>query len=250
MRVILFVFMSSLLMSVVAMTSSPLAGARQLIVVTTRDWNAVDGEMRRYERPTVRSAWRETGPPIPIVVGRNGMAWGRGLHGEASPIGGDGPIKKEGDGRSPAGIFRLGSAFGYAPASKAGTIHLPYVQAGKTLECVDDVKSAHYNRVLDRRSVKAPDWRSSEQMRRADDFYRLGVIVDHNADRVAGCGSCIFLHIWSGPGKGTAGCTAMEAPKMEAVFRWLDARKRPLLVQLPLAEFEQLKESWNLPARK
>jgi L,D-peptidoglycan transpeptidase YkuD (ErfK/YbiS/YcfS/YnhG family) len=87
-------------------------------------------------------------------------------------------------------------------------------------------------------------------MRRADEFYRLGVIVDHNADRVAGCGSCIFLHIWSGAGKGTAGCTAMEAPRMEAVLRWLEARKRPLLVQLPRGEFERLKAEWDLPARK
>ncbi|MDX2033959.1 MAG: hypothetical protein SF339_25015 [Blastocatellia bacterium] len=230
------------------MKSSPLAGARQLVLVTAADWNAVDGEMRRYERATDRSAWREVGTPIPIVVGRNGMAWGRGLHGEAFPPGGNGPVKKEGDGRAPAGIFSLGAAFGYASRSSAGNLQLPYVQAVETLECVDDMKSAHYNQVLDRRSVKTPDWQSSELMRRQDDLYRLGVIVDHNADRVAGCGSCIFLHIWSGAGKGTAGCTAMEAPRLSAVVEWLDAKKQPRLVQLPKAEFRQFQQSWRLPA--
>lgn len=250
MRWILLLFAGSVLLGVVAAGPSPLAGARQLIVVTTSGWDAVDGSLRRYERATVRGGWRPVGAPIPIVVGRNGMAWGRGLHGEAAPAGAAGPVKKEGDGRSPAGLFRLGPAFGYAPAAKTGARRVPYLQATPTLECVDDVKSAHYNRVLDRRSVKTPDWQSSEQMRREDDFYRLGVIVDHNADRAAGCGSCIFLHIWAGAGKGTAGCTAMESEKMETVFRWLDARTHPLLVQLPEAEFDRLREAWTLPAPK
>ncbi len=54
-------------------------------------------------------------------------------------------------------------------------------------------------------------------------------------------GSCIFLHIWEGPGKGTAGCTAMGSLSMEEVLRWLDGEKRPVLVQLPRAEFERLR---------
>lgn len=223
---------------------APLIASRQLVVVTTADWDAVSGVLRRFERQRTNVAWREAGEPIPIVVGRNGLAWGRGLQGDAPLPGVLGPIKKEGDGRSPAGVFRLRSAFGYA---KTSGLKLPYVQAVPTLECVDDVKSAHYNRVLDRRAVAKPDWTSSEQMRRSDDQYRLGVVVDHNAAREAGCGSCIFLHIWAGAGKGTAGCTAMDAEKMEALMRWLDAKKQPVLVQLPRAAFGRLQTTWNLP---
>ncbi len=221
-----------------------LASSRQLIVVTTKDWNAVDGELRRYERSSVKDQWQLVGEKTPVVVGRNGMAWGKGLHGDAI---GDGPVKKEGDGRSPAGIFNLSSAFGYAEKAKTGGAKLPYVQATATLECVDDPQSAHYNRVIDRASVKAPDWKSSEQMLRQDELYRWGVVVDHNAKGEAGCGSCIFLHIWDGPGKGTAGCTAMDAAKMEEVLRWLDPQKKPLLAQLPQAEFERLQKIWGLP---
>jgi D-alanyl-D-alanine dipeptidase len=221
-----------------------LASSLQLIVVKTKDWNAVDGELRRYERGSVKDQWQPVGEKILVGVGRNGMAWGKGLHGDAI---GDGPVKKEGDGRSPAGIFSLSSAFGYAEKTKAGRVKLPYVQATATLECVDDPQSAHYNRVIDRASVKAPDWKSSEQMLRRDELYRWGVVVDHNAKGETGCGSCIFLHLWDGPGKGTAGCTAMDAAKMEEILRWLDPRKKPLLAQLPQAEFERLRGVWKAP---
>jgi D-alanyl-D-alanine dipeptidase len=221
-----------------------LASSLQLIVVTTKGWNAVGGELRRYERSSIKDQWQAVGEKILVVVGRNGMAWGKGLHGDAI---GDGPIKKEGDGRSPAGIFSLSLAFGYAEKTKAGEVKLPYIQATAALECVDDPQSAHYNRVIDRASVKAPDWKSSEQMLRQDELYRWGVVVDHNAKGETGCGSCIFLHIWDGPGKGTAGCTAMDAARMEEVLRWLDPRKKPLLAQLPQAEFERLQKVWGLP---
>jgi D-alanyl-D-alanine dipeptidase len=64
---------------------------------------------------------------------------------------------------------------------------------------------------------------------------------------VAGRGSCIFLHIWAGPSKGTAGCTAMPQPRLETLLRWLDAKKRPLLVQLPEAVYARLRDAWRLP---
>jgi D-alanyl-D-alanine dipeptidase len=227
-------------------SSLPLALAKslQLILVTTGGWDAVDGEMMLYERDSINNQWNAVGEKIPIVVGRNGMAWGKGLHGDGV---GEGPVKQEGDGRSPAGIFNLGSAFGYAAREQVGYVKLLYVQAIATLECVDDPQSAHYSRIVDRVSVEYPDWNSSERMRRDDDQYRWGVVVDHNAKGEPGCGSCVFMHIWEAPGKGTAGCTAMNLSSMEDVLRWLDAEMRPLLVQLPRVEFERLRKAWGLP---
>ena len=217
--------------------------SRQLILVTTSGWNAADGEMRLYERDSINDNWKAAGEKIPIVVGHNGMAWGRGLHDGAI---GEGPVKQEGDGRSPAGVFSLSSAFGYAPPEQAGDVRLPYVQAVATLECVDDPQSAHYNRIIDRAGVEPPDWKSSERMRRDDDQYRWGVVIDHNAERKPGCGSCVFMHVWEASGKGTSGCTAMNSSSMEKALRWLDAKKRPLLVQLPRAEFERLRKAWGI----
>lgn len=222
---------------------APLAKAQQLIVVTTRGWNEVPGTLQRYERKDVRASWQAVGTAVPIVVGKNGLGWGRGVN---APVKGDGPVKHEGDGRSPAGIFTLESAFGYAPADSAQWLKLPYQRATSTYECVDDTTSRYYNQTLERATV-APDWHSSEIMRRADNAYRWGVIVANNMPARAAGGSCIFLHIWSGPTKGTAGCTAMAEPHLLAIMRWLDPARHPLLVQLTDTEHAHLRSAWALP---
>jgi D-alanyl-D-alanine dipeptidase len=86
-------------------------------------------------------------------------------------------------------------------------------------------------------------------MRRADDLYRWGILVDHNANPpVAGGGSCIFMHIWRGPGQPTVGCTAMAQADLELLLGWLDPERKPLLVQLPATQYQKLRHRWNLPS--
>jgi len=85
-------------------------------------------------------------------------------------------------------------------------------------------------------------------MRRRDDLYRLVVWVGHNdAPVVPGGGSCIFLHLRSGPDATTSGCTAFDAEPMERLLRWLDPAARPVLVQLPEAEYRSRAAAWGLP---
>ncbi len=220
--------------------------------MTTAEWSATDGTLRRFERAR-GGAWVPVGEAVPVVVGRSGLGWGLGLHGSS----GRGPVKAEGDGRAPAGVFRLSAAFGYAGSMATG---LPYVPT-PGLQCVDDRSSASYNRV--RRPDARPDWDSYETMRRGDGLYRIGAIVAHNgpgldpalvpgaaltgAAPVAGAGSCIFLHVWRGPGSSTAGCTAMPDPALAGVLAWLDADAQPVLVQLPEAERAARRASWGLP---
>jgi D-alanyl-D-alanine dipeptidase len=229
-------------------SGTPLAPARQLILVTTRDWTAVQGTLQRFERKSAGGAWKRVGGAVPVVVGRGGLGWGEGL--SAPPtrdVASATPAKKEGDGRAPAGVFRLGPAFGFAPRSEASWLRMPYTPLAPSVECVDDVASLHYNLIVDRDAVKPVDWNSSERMRSVEG-YRWGLVVEHNADApVPGRGSCIFLHIWAGPEKGTAGCTAMERTNLEELLHWLDLKKRPLLVQLPEGEYARLRSAWRLP---
>ncbi|HEX6041214.1 L,D-transpeptidase family protein [Longimicrobium sp.] len=220
-------------------------GALQVIVSTTPDWNTVDATLQRYERDAVGAAWRPVGEPIPASVGRSGLGWGTGLHDDPRL---DGPVKREGDGRAPAGIYRLSSAFGYAAAAEVPWIRLPYVQSDASIECVDDLRSRFYNRRVDRDTIAQPDWNSHEEMRRTDELYRWGVWVDHNSDPPApGGGSCIFLHVWGGPGVATSGCTSMAEDKLRMVLAWLDPRARPALVQLPRDAYGALRTAWELP---
>ncbi len=220
-------------------------GARQMIVSTTADWDAVDATLQRYERAAPGQPWQAVGEPIPAAVGRTGLAWGIGIHPDP-PI--QGPAKREGDGKAPAGIYRLSSAFGYAPAAEVGWIRMPYVQSTPSIECVDDSRSRYYNRRVDRDTVAWPDWSSHEEMRRHDVLYEWGVWVDHNSDRPRPMGgSCIFLHVWADPGVATSGCTAMAESDLREVLAWLDPRARPVLVQLPASAYDGLRGAWALP---
>ena len=202
--------------------------------------------MTRFERATPTSVWNRLEAPIPLVVGRTGIAWGVGFDDVSS----DGPHKQEGDGKAPAGMFPLDTAFGFAPRDSMQNVRLPYVQLRPTTDCVDDTASNHYNTVVDRTAVSRVDWNSAEHMRQVAQ-YKIGVIVGYNASPpVKGRGSCIFLHIWAGPDSHTAGCTAFDEAKLREVMLWLDPNKRPLLVQLTGQEYQKLQARWRLPALK
>ena len=222
-----------------------LADASQAIVVVTDDWNSVIGQLKRFER--VGPRWLQVGAPIEIVVGESGLGWGLGLH----PLGVGEPRKTEGDGRAPAGVFALPSAFGQgAPAFK---IAMPWLSTSSELACIDDPKSARYNRVIVEVEGEAKDHQTAERMQRADGLYDVGVLVDHNGmgdskkPAIAGRGSCVFLHIWRKKNRGTAGCTAMARWNLEKVIEWLDPAKHPVLVQLPKAELLKRRVPWGLP---
>jgi D-alanyl-D-alanine dipeptidase len=218
------------------------ASARQLVLVVTPSWDTTSGTLRRYTRASVRAPWRRVGAAVPVVVGASGLAWGADSLGAA-----DDPHKREGDGRSPAGVYPLDGTFGFAPASAMSHLRMPYVPLVAGTECVDDTASEHYNTVVDRNQVPSVDWKSAEHMRRIAQYQR-GVLVGYNTRPVIrGNGSCIFLHIWDGPGSSTAGCTAFPRADVERLVAWLDASKHPVLVQLPAAEYARLRSRWALP---
>ncbi|MEJ7779227.1 MAG: hypothetical protein WKF68_06525 [Daejeonella sp.] len=80
--------------------------SRQLVIVTTSGWNSINGKMTAYDWKD--NQWVPVLKNIPIVTGRSGLAWGKGLH---DPALNKGKLKKEGDGNAPAGIFYLNGAF-------------------------------------------------------------------------------------------------------------------------------------------
>lgn len=231
------------LLALLAALSPVPAESRQLVLCAAENWDATRGRVQLFTRDRPGATWKAAGGRLDVSLGRSGLAWGRGLHPPALP----GPVKKEGDGRSPAGVFELRMITGEAGHAPEGT-RLSYRQATSTLRCVDDPRSAHYNRLVDEAAV-VKDWTSAEEMRRADGQYRLTVWVGHNdAPPVPEAGSCIFLHIRPAPEAMTAGCTAFDADALEHLVRWLDPAARPVLVQLPLAALRGVASVWGLPA--
>lgn len=217
------------------------ATSRQVVMVVSPREEAIQGRLWRLERSSPAADWSVVQGPLPVVVGRNGLAWGVGELMEEDPPKGGGVSwrrKREGDGCAPAGVFRLPMAFGRAPVREASWVRLPYVQTTATLRGVDDPASRFYNQIVDAAKLPGgavPDWRSSETMDRKDGLYDWGVFVGHNHPRPMGGpearGSCIFLHRWSSSREGTAGCTAMSGESLIALLRWLDPAADPVLVQ-------------------
>lgn len=119
----------------------PMAKCTQLIVVTTADWDSSQATLRRYSRSNIRAPWKQVGDPIAVMVGKSGLAWGEGAIRVDAQVAQPGdPVKKEGDGRAPAGVFYLSKIFGYAPQPLPGW-KMPYEYLSSSVECVDDVKS-------------------------------------------------------------------------------------------------------------
>ncbi len=218
--------------------------ANQLILVITDSTKATGGNLFCFGRNNGES-WKTAKKTIPVVIGRSGLGWGAGLHKELEMR--DFPQKREGDGRSPAGIFNLSAVFGFAPEDQMAGLKMPYIPVTEMIECVDDVSSAYYNKIVSNKAVDSVDWHSSEKMDSVK-LYELGVVVDHNASPVKkGGGSCIFFHFWRGPESTTSGCTAMDSTSIHDVAYWLDKSQHPVLVQLTKQLYHHLKRKWKLP---
>jgi L,D-peptidoglycan transpeptidase YkuD (ErfK/YbiS/YcfS/YnhG family) len=253
----------SLIITVVTVLFSSCSNGPVTSGVSTSSWQLVlvvaevvadsvqstQGVLTRFERQTGNSKWQQTGERIAVVLGRNGLGLGRGLH---DPMGvEDFPVKKEGDGKSPAGIFGLSAVFGYAAPDEMQDLNMPYLHVTEFTECIDDAQSHDYNRIVSRDSLgqsQDTDWTSSEKMSRAGIYYELGVVVDHNTGPVqAGAGSCIFIHNWTDPHETSAGCTEMAPENMRDLAYWLDIDRKPVLVQLTRGLYDEFKDSWELP---
>lgn len=222
--------------------------ARQLVVVVSDNWDANSGRLYQFSRNSGTS-WQVKGQASLVDLGRNGSAWGLGLHPQQQ-----GPQKQEGDGKAPAGLFRLSAAFGALPTLAT---QMPYQQMSRFDYCIDVPTSPLYNQTLDVRQYR-PEWTagSSEPMRRdlmdkPDAVYQQGLFVDHNYSngeaRQTGAGSCIFIHQKASGGRKTAGCTALEPAALSALLQWLTPDSAPLYLLLPVKEYQRLQQDWQLP---
>jgi L,D-peptidoglycan transpeptidase YkuD (ErfK/YbiS/YcfS/YnhG family) len=234
---------------IVLATLLPAAGfelpgnSSQCLVGTSDGWDSSYVTLTFHEKSG--SKWKAVGSSWKARLGKSGLIWGKGLH----PVPAGGRTKAEGDGRSPAGVFAIGGAWGYD-----ATIHknpsLPYRKVTSRDLWVEDPASPKYNQfvVLDHEPATA--WEKKQQMRQGDDAHSLKLFIAHNAPPkvVSNAGSSIFFHIWRGGGtKPTAGCTTMEKSKLQWVIARIDPARNPLYVLLPMADYQKYKSKWKLP---
>ncbi|HLM41800.1 MAG TPA: succinylglutamate desuccinylase/aspartoacylase family protein [Microvirga sp.] len=171
--------------------------------------------------PTIRVRIPRSGEPrhhgslaigdwtIPCVIGSGGLA----------PAG----AKREGDKRTPIGVFPLRYGF-YDPVncpSLEGGAAFPFVPMRDSMIWEEDAASPHYNRLLIADEGARPDERLTR--RRAEGLFDVVVPIGYNdATAEPFRGSAIFIHAARPDGSGTAGCVAVQRGHLEELARRLE----------------------------
>lgn len=173
-------------------------------------------QIKKNSNQAQLSAWQRQGNSwhrlylVSAVIGRNGLA----------PAG----EKKEGDGRTPSGIYPLGPAFGYASSVDTG---LEYRQVGDLDFWVDDAQSKQYNEWVRGKPAAG----SFERLKRRDNLYQYGIVIGYNTHPVVpGAGSAIFMHVWRKYYSPTSGCVALNQRNLRKILRWLSWKNQPVIM--------------------
>ncbi|MGB8354429.1 MAG: L,D-transpeptidase family protein [Chthoniobacteraceae bacterium] len=234
-------------LTAVAFSSMAWAGGldsnvRQLVVSIAPDWNTDMGKLQMFER-SAGGEWKAVSKPWPVLYGKNGLVWGRGVLGTDEP----GTHKKEHDGRAPAGVFKIGTIYTYDKKLPEGSDYTFHTVTNNDA-WVDDVALPEYNKFVTIDPKNPPPWFEKQKMRLGDFAYRWLVEIRHNSDPpVPGDGSAIFFHIRRGETRPTSGCTTMAEENLVSLIRWLRADERPQYVLLPWSEYQAKWKVWGLP---
>ncbi len=219
------------------------ANSSQCVVGISKNWDSSYVSLAYYEKEG--GVWQMVGEKWSGRLGKNGSVWGRGLH----PIPPGVRLKKEGDGRSPAGVFDLGGVWGAAKGVRKHPETFYHQVSSRDL-WVEDGASEYYNQFLTLDHEPRTDWEKAAQMKQNDYPQSLKMFIGHNSppNAVPHGGSSIFFHIWRRGGKAaTAGCTTMVEERLRMLIAKVDPSRRPLYILLPQGEYTKLKPTWKLP---
>jgi L,D-peptidoglycan transpeptidase YkuD (ErfK/YbiS/YcfS/YnhG family) len=156
----------------------------------------------RAGRPT--QGWLAAGQlRLPVALGASGIR----------------TSKREGDGGTPRGSFRLVRLWWRKDRALRPPTLLPVRPIRPCDAWCENPKDRRYNR-----PIRVPDSAAGDRLWRRDHLYDFLIELDHNSrPRVAGRGSAVFVHLIRPGFRPTAGCVAL-APES---FRRLLARLGP-----------------------
>src|SRR5258707_9615379 len=133
--------------------------------------------------------------PIPVVLARTGMRAG----------------KREGDGATPQGRFRLVRLWWRSDRFPSPPTQLPSRRIDAAIAWCEQPADRRYNRPF-RRSANEP----GDRLRRDDHLYDWIIELDHNTrPRITGRGSAVFVHVARPERSPTAGCVALDAKALK-----------------------------------
>ncbi len=159
-------------------------------------------------RPGFRSqGWLTAGgSQIPVALGRGGIR----------------ANKREGDGGTPRGRFRLVRLWWRPDRAPRPRTLLPVRRIGRNDGWCEDPKDRLYNR-----PIRLPERASGDRLWRQDRLYDFIIELDHNTrPRIAGRGSAVFIHVAREGFKPTAGCVALPEPRLRRLLERVGPKTR------------------------
>lgn len=212
----------------------------QLVVGIAPEWEAKTATLYRFERKR-GGRWKRVGKAWRSRIGKGGLAAGRGLLEWCGP---DEERKVENDKKAPAGAFYLGEAYGFGEGLKNAP-RGKMKRLTKTMACVSDPSSEHYNRIIDTAKVER-DWDWTRPLRRKDKIKSRAIVVGlngaadpENDPPVPGEGSCVLFHL-ERKGRPTVGCTSLTEARLDALVAWLKPKAMPVYVLMTREQYEEL----------
>jgi len=169
-------------------------------------WTLSHITVRRKPGDSTRG-WLTAGQfSLPVALGRGGIK----------------ANKREGDGGTPRGSFRLKRLWWRADRHPRPATLLPVRRITPDDGWCEDPVDRHYNR-----PVKLPAGSTADRLARKDDLYDFVVEIDHNTrPRIAGRGSAVFVHVARPQFKPTAGCVALDIGSLRRLLARLGPRTR------------------------
>lgn len=164
--------------------------------------------VRVRPRPSLRTKGILSAGPlhIPVALGRGGIR----------------ADKREGDGGTPRGTFRLVRLWWRADRYPRPQTHLPVRAIRPEDAWIEDPADRRYNRHV-RRTAGEP----GDRLRREDHLYDFIIEIDHNTrPRIAKRGSAVFIHAARPGFAPTAGCVGLELKTLRRLLTRLGPRTK------------------------
>ena len=149
----------------------------------------------------------QAGPlALPVALGRAGIK----------------ANKREGDGATPRGTFRLTRLWWRADRHRRPPTLLRVQRIKPDDGWCEDPSDRHYNRPL-----KLPPQSKADRLARNDPLYDFIIEIDHNTrPRVTGRGSAVFIHVARADFAPTAGCVALNINSLRRLLARVGPRTR------------------------
>ncbi len=196
-----------------------LGSPSKIIFVLAPQWNSSRANLTLWQKKK-GTDWTKHSQNIDVMIGRSGLGLGLEWY-HLERLLKNAPLKHEGDGRSPFGLFLLGEKFGKLPATEFKQTE-NFIELNEGTLCVDDTQSPYYSRIVETtksNNIVKADWKSAEVMYK-EPFYQQGIVIDYTTKGSERSGSCIFMHLENSAVKGTSGCIATQKVHLDKIFQF------------------------------